>query len=141
MVKKILRSEKVRYALVGLVNTGVDFGVLFVLVFGLGFASVPANVVSTSVALVLSYVLNKKAVFRNTSTRKLRQFTMFIAVTLCGLWVIQNVVIYTITSLPGADGSKLGLLFAKLLATGFSMVWNYIWYSRVIFKEQHARKT
>ena len=49
--------------LVGLVNTGVDFGVLFALVYGLSAPTVLANVVSTSTALVVSYTLNKKRCF------------------------------------------------------------------------------
>jgi putative flippase GtrA len=137
MIKKMLGSKKVRFVLVGLANTGVDFGVLFALVYGLGTPAVLANVVSTSTALVVSYTLNKKAVFRSTSSRKVRQFVMFLVVT--GLWVLQNIVIHFVTSVPGVGESGAGLLLAKLLATACSMVWNYIWYSRVIFKEQHAR--
>lgn len=140
MIKKMLGSKKVRFVLVGLANTGVDFGVLFALVYGLSAPTVLANVVSTSTALVVSYTLNKKAVFRSTSSHKVRQFVMFLAVTLAGLWVLQNIVIHFMTSVPGVGESGAGLLLAKLLATVCSMVWNYIWYSRVIFKEQHARQ-
>ena len=70
----------------------------------------------------------------------------FLAVTLFGLWVLQTVVIYglsnVVDALPGGVFSWLGPLSAlamtltpKLLATGVSLVWNYFWYSRVIFTQ------
>lgn len=30
---------------------------------------------------------------------------------------------------------ELALLYAKLIATGASMVWNYILYSRIVFRD------
>lgn len=56
----ILRHEKVRFAAVGAVNTGVDFGLLSLLALVIGWPILIANIVSTSSALVVSYILNKK---------------------------------------------------------------------------------
>jgi len=63
---KLASSQKVRFGLVGVVNTVVDFIVLNVLVSVVGIAIVPANIVSTTVAMLTSFTLNKKAVFQGS---------------------------------------------------------------------------
>ncbi len=136
--KQIFSSEKIRFGAVGVVNTAVDFTVLFVLAMLFGLPSVIANIGSTSVALTVSYLLNKRAVFKNTDTRRLRQVMMFLIVTLTGLWLVQGVVIALATEVLRSAGiaAAASLLIAKIIASGFSLVWNYLWYSRVVFKEK-----
>ena len=136
MVKKILQYEKVRFALVGGLNTFVDFGILFSLVSLFDMPAVIANTISTSVALTVSYVLNKKAVFGNTDTNNMRQVILFVLVTLSGLWILQNVVILLVSPLIANITGALTLLVAKLVASLFSLTWNYVLYSRVVFKKE-----
>jgi len=137
-ISRFLHSEKIRFAAVGVINTVTDFGILFILVSLLNVPVILANVVSTSAALAVSYLLNKKAVFGDESGRSVKQVILFVVVTLAGLWILQSIVIVTVTSsLQGivASGSIL-LLVAKGIATLFSLVWNYVWYSRVVFKRK-----
>ncbi len=142
-VQNILRSEKIRFGLVGVFNTGVDFGVLFILARLMGVPTLVANVVSTTCALIVSYTLNKKAVFRNTDTRNHRQVLLFVVVTLAGLWGVQSVVIMASTTMLHGliANSGLLLLVTKGIATLFSLVWNYLWYSRVVFRKDSHEKT
>lgn len=139
----ILQSEKIRFGLVGAFNTGVDFGVLFILARLMGVPTLVANVVSTTCALIVSYTLNKKAVFRNTDTRNHRQVLLFVVVTLAGLWGVQSVVIMVSTAMLHGliANSGLLLLVTKGIATLFSLVWNYLWYSRVVFRKDSHEKT
>lgn len=136
--RKIIRFEKIRFALVGAVNTTVDFSVFFSLVTFLGFHSVLANIFSTSTALTVSFLLNKTAVFGSSGTPKPGQIILFVVVTLTGLWCLQSLIILVVSDLMhvvfGVTGG-LGLLAAKVSATSFSMVWNYLWYSKVIFRK------
>jgi putative flippase GtrA len=139
-IKRLTKFEKVRFALVGLLNTAVDFIILLVLASLLGVPSSIANIVSTTIALLVSYLLNKKAVFGNTDPNNRRQLLLFITITLFGLWVLQTIVIAVSSSLLstwlGLSGaSALVLIIAKLVATCVSLTWNYIWYSRVIFSK------
>lgn len=131
-------AEKIRYMLVGGFNTTLDFVLLFIFV-GLGFDKIIANYFSTGVAMVFSFFGNKKFTFKDQSERKKRQFTLFIIVTVIGMWVIQPIVIWTSTSiLSGLIDNQSALLFvAKLAATGASLIWNYYLYSRVVFKKAH----
>lgn len=60
---------------------------------------------------------------------------LFTAVTLFGLWVIQGIIIHFLTPAvqPFTKNQQLALLIAKLIATIFSLVWNYVLYSRLVF--------
>lgn len=133
---RVVDSKKLRFGLVGAVNTGVDFAILFLLARVFGLPLVAANMISTSFAMVVSYILNKNAVFKNSDKQGLAVFAAFVTVTLIGLWGIQSVVITLVANLLAGFWSADVVLFAaKILATVASLVWNYIWYSRVIFKK------
>src|ERR1700757_4897596 len=94
---RLASFEKIRFAMVGIVNTIVDFGIFLSLASLFHVPTILANVISTSCALAVSYLLNKKAVFGNTDTHNYRQISLFIVVTLTGLWLIQSVVIVQVS--------------------------------------------
>jgi len=137
--RHLLRHEKVRFVTVGAINTSVDFIVLFILASIFLVPTIAANIVSTTTALAVSYLLNKKAVFGDTDTSSVKQIMLFVVVTLAGLWVLQGTIITmlgpVLQPMLGETGSLLG---AKLIATLFSLSWNYLWYSRVVFRKGKA---
>lgn len=141
-IKKILQYQKVRFVLVGIANTLVDFSVLIFLVSIVGLASAPANIISTSCALVISYILNKKAVFGDTDTDNRRQLVLFISVTLVGIWLIQTVILVSVEQLLQQwVGAGLGILImAKMVGIVASLVWNFFWYSKVVFRQGNPSK-
>ncbi|MNH58429.1 GtrA-like protein [compost metagenome] len=129
-------AEKFRFALVGGFNTALDFGILFGLT-ALGIDKIAANYASTSISFIFSFFANKTFTFKAKSGNAKREFTSFIIVTLIGLWVLQPLVIALVTQLLTTTNlnDTTTLLIAKLLATIVSLVWNYILYSRVVFKK------
>ncbi len=131
------QSEKIRFGLVGFVNTAVDFIVLNILVGLFGIALVPANIVSTTVAMLTSFGLNKRVVFKRSDGSILRQFILFFAVTLSAIWIVQSGVMFVayqlLQSYTGWNETIL-LNIAKLFGISAGLVWNYIWYSRVVFR-------
>ncbi len=136
----IRESEKIRFIGVGFINTAIDFLVLFVLASILHVPALIANIISTSCALAASYLLNKKAVFKDTDSHNTRQIILFVTVTLTGLWIIQGIVIAIISPLLVSMASidaPVALLVSKCIATLFSLSWNYIWYSRVVFPRRN----
>lgn len=145
-VKKIHRAvfrvsqyEMVRFGMVGVINTVVDFGSLFVLATIVGVPVFLANVLSTTTALCVSYILNKRAVFRDADMHNRRQVLLFVVVTLFGIWVLQGFVIGAVSTLlwVATNVDPVASLFiAKLTATAVSLMWNYIWYSRVVFSKK-----
>ena len=53
-----------------------------------------------------------------------------------GLWIIQPLVIASVDATLAATGwSEAIILFvAKVIATVASLIWNYLFYSRLVFK-------
>lgn len=120
--------------IVGAVATFIDFGVLFGL-HALGLQSIVANVISTFMAFCFSFFANKHYTFQTAGKEVHREIVLFVIVTLFGVWVLQSLVIISIT--PVLDhilSGSLLLLVAKFAATGVSLVWNFILYPRVVFK-------
>lgn len=124
------------FAAIGALNTVLDFGILFALK-SFGLPAIAANTVSTSVAFVFSFVMNRKYTFKSSGQNVKRELVLFIAVTLFGLWVLQNIVIWLLTPVGLSFGwsDDTAVLVAKLVATGVSLVWNYIMYDKVVFKK------
>ena len=126
-----------RFAIVGTINTAIDFGLLFLLTF-LGLPKIAANTVSTGSAFVFSFFANKKYTFKSTNKNIKYEIISFIIITLFGLWVLQNGIIWLITPLIKniVSQEQLALFAAKLLSTAVSLVWNYCLYDKVVFKKE-----
>ena len=137
-MKPILKKHatKIRFGLVGAGNTLLDFGILFILASFFEIPNVIANIISSSIAFLSSFVANKKYTFKTSGQNIIREMVLFTVVTLFGLWVIQSTIIAIITPIihHAIGNDTLALLVAKLIATGVSMTWNYLLYSRVVFK-------
>lgn len=137
LIFKIKNNRRlVRFGLVGIINTILDFGLLF-LFRALGIPVEIANIMSTGTAFIFSFYANKKYTFKTTDTNIIYEMTLFILVTLSGLWILQTGIIAilqppitTIVKRP-----NLALLIAKLIGTAASLTWNYILYSRFVFKK------
>ena len=133
-------AEKLRFAVVGVANTGIDFGILFLLSQLFGVPDILANIISTSVALTFSFFVNRSFTFKSGGKLNIKQAVLFVVITLFGLWVLQNIIIVGIDimlaplNLPG----WLSLFVGKLLASVVSLTWNYIMYSRFVFKKAPA---
>lgn len=149
--KKLDKRRISRFAVVGIFNTAFDFAILNTLVFAFDLPNVGANVISGSVAVVVSYFLNLRFVFKTGDKKSARQFVLFILITLVGIYGLQNLIIYTLTHYLTAPStwcfnlleliksdlfSKefVRLNFAKAIATIASLTWNYILYARLVFK-------
>jgi len=128
-------STKARFLIVGGANTTIDFGLLFLLK-ALGLPAISANIISTTAAFCFSFFANKKYTFKTAGTDIKREVVLFIVVTLFGLWILQTLVIQAIMfALQNTSLSQeVLLLIAKLCATAVSLVWNYVMYSRFVFR-------
>ena len=138
LIKK--HETKLRFGLIGGLNTLLDFGLLFVFSSILGVPKLFANILSTSVAFVFSFFANKKYTFKSSGKENIvREMALFTVVTLFGLCVIQGLIIHFLTPVIINLGTteELALLASKLIATVASLIWNYLLYSRVVFKHKN----
>jgi putative flippase GtrA len=139
------RLKFIIFSAIGVFNTLFDIVLYFVL-FNLTKSILFANIISTSAALLGSYLLNSKLTFKSKKWNA-KSFIGFVVVTLFGLWVLQTAVIYgiahVITSLRPSYWQHLGsfehlakTIIPKLLATVVTFAWNFVWYNKVIFKDR-----
>ena len=131
------------FFMVGLVNTAVDI-TIYLLLLKVGLVIVLANIISTSITLMLGYQLHKRATFKDQTTSKNSRFK-FLIITLIGLWLLQPVAIYAVLWLLHTDAISAGLnqlygsfsmyydFVAKLAATSVPMIWNYVLYRKFVF--------
>lgn len=135
LIKK--HAEKLRFGAVGGANTFLDFGILFILV-SFGLDKLVANFISTSIAFLFSFFLNKSFTFKAKSGNAKKQFALFMLVTLFGLWFIQPVILTSVAwAISGIElPSSVVLLVGKLLATVVTLIWNYILYAKYVFKKE-----
>lgn len=129
-------ADKLRFAIVGGANTALDFIILFALTFA-GMDRIAANYVSTSVSLVFSFFANKQFTFKDKTKTGKKQFILFVVITLIGLWVIQPLIIWIASNALASSitNQAINLFIAKLIATLASLTWNYLLYSRLVFKK------
>jgi putative flippase GtrA len=125
------------FAVVGVVNTVVDYGVFLSAYYLLGLPLVPANVLSWVVAVSGSYVMNSFVTFAKESGRQLRwrAYGTFVAAGVAGL--VTN----TTTLVIAANWLHLPIPVAKLLAIMASFVVNFSLSHFVVFRARHPAQT
>ena len=119
-------SRLVRFALVGVANTAIDFAVFGALYYLMSVHLLLANSLSYGAGLVNSFVMNSRWTFRDPArqqrgTRAVR----FAAFNLIGL-AIANAVIWLLALVLPAWTAKLG-------AVGATLLWNYWSSHRFVF--------
>ena len=139
LLKKLKNNQAFWFSVIGGINTALDFIILFVLT-SFGVKIFIANIFSTGITFIISFLMNKKITFKSVSNNKkelIREMVLFVLVTLFGLWVIQNIVIST--AMPIFENlfknKQISLLSSKFIATIFSLIWNFILYKKVVFKK------
>jgi putative flippase GtrA len=116
------------FAMVGVVNTGVDFSVFVVAAGHLGWPLVPANVLAWVVAVTFSYVMNSFITFGPESGRILRwrDYLTFAASGVAGM-VASTATLFALSYV-------MPVLFAKLVSILVSFVVNFSLSHFVVFK-------
>ena len=132
----IKNNKIIRFGIVGAINTALDFGLLLLFTH-LGLPKIVSNTLSTGMAFIFSFFANKKYTFRSSSGNVKREIALFTIVTLFGLWVLQNGVIWLISPLCAAllHNESFALLAAKLAGTIVSLTWNYLTYDILVFRK------
>ncbi len=108
-----------KFAIVGILNTSIDFLVFFVLVH---FAAVPylwANFFSYCVATINSYYLNRRWTFRSSVGNWQREFGQYFLVITIG-FLLNEGLLYILV-----DHAGLPTVLSKIGVIGVVMIWNY----------------
>lgn len=129
--------QLVKFAIVGVLNTLVDFAVFQTLNLLLGWVYV-AQIFGYTCGIVNSYLWNSNWTFREQRTRSLREMMLFLVVNLISLGVSLGVIwlcreVFGVTNEWAAtwmpdllSGFVKGDTIAKLIATCVAIVVNFV---------------
>lgn len=135
-----------RFAIVGTLNTAIDFSSLNILsmAYGVtaGFVVGGINVPGLFLALTNSYLWNKFWVFKSLSDGSVfKDIPIFLTVTISAVLVNSGIVILITTYIiPLAGITAEGWLnVAKVAATAVSMFWTFFGYKFLVFRPLVSR--
>lgn len=139
----LLLKQFLKFGIVGGINTAIDFAVIkgLLMLTGItqGFELAVLNAISFSVAVVNSYFMNKHWTFgdKTRTANESFKFSQFFIVSLIGLGINSGIVAGFATFIQPKFGisAQNWVLVGKLLATGASLVWNFIGYKLFVFKK------
>jgi len=135
-------KQLLKFAIIGVINTGIDFLILNIEMLLTNITSGPGMIVQNSisfgVATINSYFLNKRWAFQdNSKEREGAKFAQFLTISIIGI-SINGVIVYLITSfIPPmfGFGPQLWANVAKIAATAISLIWNFLGYKFIVFKK------
>ena len=118
--------EFAKFAMVGLLNTAIDFCIFYVLINytylnhenGIVYLAL-AHIISFCVAVINSYILNKYWTFKSDDKDVTVQFSKFMGVSIVGLILSTAILTLLVTY---ADFNEL---VAKVAAIIIVLFWNY----------------
>jgi putative flippase GtrA len=139
------RGEFVRFlkfAVVGVSGTFVDFGLLYLLHVGLGLHLVVANTISFTVAVINNFTWNRYWTYPDSRSKPIStQLGQFFIVNIFGWGINTSILLILEPPLTTLTGSlltslalglaaqswahKIGYNLAKAAATGVVMFWNF----------------
>lgn len=124
-----------RFSVIGLINTGLDFGLYYILTRGLiisNFFSLNiylANIISFVFATTFSFFANRRWTFSVSKKLSFPEVGRFYFATLSGL-AINSFFLFL-----GTEILNLNDLIAKAAATVFYVLWNFILLRHWVFKK------
>ncbi len=133
-----------RFALVGVLNTAVDFGIANGLILLTGITegltvSVLFKAISFTVAVVNSYFWNKWWTFEKTGQAKITEFSQFLFVSIVGFGINLGTATIVINVFPrpstfsASQWDNIGFLAATFVA----LAWNFIGYKFWVFAKKN----
>ncbi len=109
----------VRFVLVGLLNTSIDFTLFFLFTHVAGWHYLLANVASFLLAAINSYFMNRRWTFGSQSAAWHREAAQYVTVLVIGFALNEGLLFLLVSRWQWAK------LIAKVMVTGLVLVWNF----------------
>ncbi len=126
-MKKLL-IQLVKFGIVGVIASVIDFGVLLILKECLQVDVLVASAIAFSVSVIANYILSMLFVFHGGKTGKVQEFLIFLLLSIGGLLLNQLVMWF------GTDVLNVYYLWVKISACVVVPIYNFI--TRKIFLER-----
>lgn len=119
-----------KFAIVGALNTAVDFAVFSFLLFQMHMPALLANTAAYGVAVTNSFLLNKLWTFqdRTKGRANIRQAALFLGFNLIGLGLANCTILLLIDHMPA--------LLAKAASVCITFGWNYWSNQKFVYRPQ-----
>lgn len=125
-ILKNLIAQIMKFGVVGVIATVIDFGIMNILYYGLHVDVVVANTAGFVVSVVFNYLASMKYVFEHKEgMSRQREFVIFLVLSIIGL-ALNDGIVFALHS-----GCNLEANIAKVCATAIVMAYNFI--TRKIF--------
>lgn len=129
LIKNKLLIQILKFLVVGVVATIIDWAVYYCLYNLLKINPLIANVGAFAVSVIYNYIASVKWVFDvNGNKSKKQMFIEFMILSIIGLLLTEGIIYLGITLL------KIDAMVIKIIATGVVMIFNFI--TRKIFLEK-----
>lgn len=117
--RKTIR-QMLKFAVVGTINVGVDWGIYAVLTRGFKIPKIPSRISSSIIALCSSYILNRRWTFKSNDRNYAAEAIKFLIIN--GLGIIFNNLIFAFLV------KKLNVfdLYALAIGTVIVFFWNFL---------------
>ena len=128
-MKKLI-IQIIKFGIVGVIATVIDFGVLLFSKEILHLDVLVASAAAFCVSVIANYILSMLFVFKGSENGKLKEFAVFIALSIGGLLINQFIMWL------GTEVLTIYYVVVKVFACVFVPVYNFI--TRKIFLEKKA---
>lgn len=130
-------QQLIKFAIVGFINTGVDFGFYFLLSRYMIFFGTSLSItkgLSYSLGVVSSYLLNRQWTFKSTVSPS-HSFLPFVGINLSS--ILLNAALMTLF----LEVFGINELLALIIVTGVTFGWNFIAVKVLIFKDDNSPRS
>ena len=128
-MKKLI-NQLIKFGIVGVIATFVDLGVLFLLKEAMNVEVLLASALAFSVSVIANYILSMLFVFEGGEGNKLKEFLVFVALSIGGLLINQFIMWI------GTEIMTAYFIWVKFFALVFVPVYNFV--TRKIILEKKA---
>ncbi len=128
-MKKLI-IQLIKFGIVGVIAAVIDLGVLMILKEIMHVEVLIASAVAFSVSVTANYILSMLFVFKGSENGKIKEFIVFVALSIGGL-VLNQFIMWI-----GTEMLTVYYLWVKFFACVFVPVYNFI--TRKIFLEKKA---
>ena len=130
-MKKLI-IQLIKFGIVGVIATLIDLAVLMLLKEFMHVDVLVASAVAFSVSVIANYILSMLFVFKGSENSKVKEFIVFVALSIGGLLLNQFIMWI------GTEIMTAYYLWVKAFALVFVPIYNFI--TRKIFLEKKLRK-
>ncbi|OUR78775.1 hypothetical protein A9Q83_06100 [Alphaproteobacteria bacterium 46_93_T64] len=114
-----ISRQAFKFAITGILNTGIDFAIFFTLIYVVSVHFAVANTVAFLIAVTVSYIINKNWTFsdQNSGHKILSEWIHFTVISIGG-FILATTLLFILDPYIHVGA-------AKIIATGASFIWNF----------------